>query len=271
MADLYLLTSNTLPPEFLGSHLGYSIKLLLQEEKIGIEDRLFAQGEEQRLGEKVTTIIIPNIVTSPDKTDEYLTLTKFALSMIVESGFPSFSIVAIFSKNHCVGAESLAEAVSPEIRFIKTINGVGIAQWLYVCSLARKNLNERMHITADRFVRYIRSTNTADALMDLCISLESLIDSQTEVSFRFGIMLAKVLGDKGKEAEANAELLSELYTLRSKIAHGDPQAIKLLQKVEPKLSTIRQLARRILTVYVLFMSNSSREEWKSHLRSSVFS
>ena len=107
--------------------------------------------------------------------------------------------------------------------------------------------------------------------MDLSISLESLLDSRTEISFKFGACLAKVTGESGKRAEEISELLSELYDVRSRIAHGDPAAAKGLINIEPKLPSIRRLARKVLTTYILFMSEHSREEWKKHLRSCLFS
>ncbi len=133
-----------------------------------------------------------------------------------------------------------------------------------------KELKDRMHITASRYVRYARSENISDGLMDLCICLESLLDSQFQISFRFGVCLTKLTGEKGQKAEEMATLLSELYDLRSKIAHGDPAAIKMLKQIEPKRAALHMLARRILTTYVFFMSEHLRHEWQSHVRSSIY-
>jgi hypothetical protein len=102
-----------------------------------------------------------------------------------------------------------------------------------------------MHITASRYVRYARGDNQQDKLTDLCISLESLLDGKTEIAFRFGCCLAKVTGSKGKKAEDSAQLLSQLYDLRSKIVHGDPEAIKAMQKMEPNIALLHTLARNL--------------------------
>lgn len=103
--------------------------------------------------------------------------------------------------------------------------------------------------------------------MDLCICLESLIEADTEISFRFGTTLAKVTRDK--EAEEISHLLSELYNLRSKVVHGtDPS--KEHRKMTPNTAKLRSVARAILTTYVLFMTEHTKDEWKRHLRSSLF-
>jgi len=106
--------------------------------------------------------------------------------------------------------------------------------------------------------------------VDLCISLESLLDASTEISFRFGLSLAKITGERGAQAEVLADLLSDLYDVRSKIAHGDPQATKLLERLRPRLPALHQLSRRILTLYILYMSDNSRANWKAHVRASQF-
>jgi len=128
-----------------------------------------------------------------------------------------------------------------------------------------------MHITAHRFVRSARAENSADRIMDLCISLESLLDHRTEVSFRFSISLARVLRAKGSVSQKNADLLAELYETRSRLAHGDPAAGKLVRKLEPRFPEVTALAKELLTTYVLYVSEHSRDEWKAHIHDCLYS
>jgi uncharacterized protein YutE (UPF0331/DUF86 family) len=153
--------------------------------------------------------------------------------------------------------------------FAKSVSGKAASAWVRQFFRACGNTRDRMHITADRFVRYSRADNVNDSLMDLCISLESLLDTQTEVSFRFGTCLARVTGEKGKKAEETASLLSDMYDFRSKIVHG-ADATKQRRKIEPHLPALHKVARAILTKYVLFVSEHSRDDWKQHLHSSLF-
>src|SRR5438874_2451861 len=93
---------------------------------------------------------------------------------------------------------------------------------------------------------------------------------RSQVTLRSGCCMAKVTGSKGKKAEDSAQLLSQLYDLRSKIVHGDPEAINTMRKMEPNIPLLHKLARTILTSYVLFTSERSREQWKTHLKSCLF-
>jgi len=180
--------------------------------------------------------------------------------------------VAHLAADSCVHASRLplrSPGVNQPI-FGRAMSGVAASKWLRQFFVARRNTQDRMHITADRFVRYLRGQNSRDSLTDLCISLESLLDSQTEIKFKFGTCLARLTGKRGLEAEGAVELLEDLYDLRSKVVHGDPAADKLRQKMQARLPALRREARSILTRYVLFMSEHSRSDWKKHLRTVLF-
>jgi len=272
MSDLLLITRDSIPKRLHGADLGYALRALSLPELLSIEDRFFAQGETRKIPKSAIALVLPNVIATPTNVDEFATLAEFSLSLLTVSGHPSFFTVATFSGSACTHTKHLTRypSTTTEPKFAATINGPGVTQWLQRCLRAQRNLKERMHITASRYVRYVRSENSQDALMDLSISLESLLDSQTEISFRFGSCLAKVAGAKGKKAEDMATLLSDLYDVRSKIAHGDPAAAKLIRQIQPKLPLLHELARRILTIYMLYLSDHSRDDWKSHLRSSLY-
>lgn len=272
MARLFVVSEHEFPMTLRGSHLGYELRTLQQDELVSIEDQFFKQDEERILPKNANVAIFPNMTVTPDTIPELRTLAEFAMSLLTTEGYPSFNIVAAFENDYCESVTGLAtghDYIVPP-KFITSIDGHVAAQWLRKCALAQKTLKARMHITANRYVRYARSTNLSDRLLDLCISLESLIDSQTEVSFRFGVCLAKVVGDKAEAASTNAKLLSDLYTIRSKLAHGDPNAAQLLVKFEPKLHELHKLVTRILTTFVFFMSDHSLKEWKEHVHKSIF-
>jgi len=109
--------------------------------------------------------------------------------------------------------------------------------------------------------------NSRDALVDLCICLESLIESQTEISFRFATCLAKAsrLGN----AEEISDLLSDLYDLRSKVVHGT-DSTKEHKRVTPNTTKLRLFARAILTAYILYLTEHTKDEWKKYLKSALF-
>jgi hypothetical protein len=65
-----------------------------------------------------------------------------------------------------------------------------------------------------------------------------------------------------KHAEEISELLSDLYDLRSKVVHGTDSA-KEYKKVVPNAAKLRLAARTVLTAYVLYMTEHTKEEWKN--------
>lgn len=272
MPDVHIITGENIPKRLYGSDGGYALRPTSREELISLEDRFFLQNQETKIELDATSVVLPDTRVSAANMEEYATLAEFALLLLVVSGHPSFVAIGVFSSNVCSHAWLLEHSANQLIvpQFARRMNGRATSQWIKRCSMARLNLKDRMHITASRYVRYARADNRLDALTDLCISLESLLDSQTEISFRFSCCLAKVTGSKGQKAEDSAKLLSQLYELRSKIVHGDPAAVKLMKKMEPNIPLLHTLARTILTSYVLFTSEHSRDEWKSHLKSCLF-
>jgi hypothetical protein len=272
MADFYALTSSPLPKKLHGTSLDCSIRRLSSPERLEIEDHFFKKsGTKTGLDHAKTAIVVSQQLAHGSNTEEFATLIEFAVAILTVSGFQPIEVAAAFNGTTCTDAirrPPLQRATAP-IVFAKSITGIAASAWLLRFFAARRNSLDRMHITADRFVRYSRSGNVNDSLMDLCISLESLLDSQTEVSFRFGTCLAKVTGEKGNEAEETARLLSDLYDLRSKIVHG-ADATKERRRIEPHVSALRKTARAVLTNYVLFLSENSRAAWKQHLHSLLF-
>lgn len=272
MPDVHIITGEKIPRRLHGSDGGYALRPTSRDELLALEDRLFLQNQETKIEPIATSLILPDTSVNSKNVEEYATLAEFALSLLAISGHPSFLAIGVFTSNECSHAwlleRSAKQLTVPQ--FGRRMNGRATSQWIKRCSMARQNLKDRMHVTARRYVRYARDGNQLDGLTDLCISLESLLDSQTEISFRFGCCLAKITGSRGQAAEDSAKLLSQLYELRSKIVHGDPSAVKLMKKIEPNIPSLHALARTILTSYVLFTSEHSREEWKSHLKSSLF-
>jgi Apea-like HEPN len=272
MAHLYALSSIPLPEKLHGKDADCSIRPLCESDRLTIEDCFFASGANIQIGLESTAVVVSQPVTYCQSLEEYGTFIEFALALLTTSGFQPIEIVASLADASCTRAikSPEREGKGGSAQFAPSIDGDIISNWLPVFFQARKNSADRMHITADRFVRYLRDPTTADSLTDLCISLESLFEASTELKFRFCTCLAKVTGAKGEQAEKTAILLEGLYDLRSKIVHGDPSAARVLKKMQPDLHAIRRVARRVLINYVLFMSEHTRGDWKQHLRTLLF-
>jgi hypothetical protein len=270
MADLYLITSQEYPQRMIGSFQGYVIRPSEQRDIIAIEDRLHHQtgGNLQVPGQ--TLVILPDANLSKFLLEEQVTLAEFGMYVLTTSGAINFQYAATFSGPTCTQVWGLKEQKGADPAFTDTMGGESATKWLARCVLARSKLKSRFHITADRYVRYERAEIVSDGLLDLCICLESTLDAQTEIAFKFSIMLGRLAGGRGEDGDRVARVLQKLYELRSKIAHGDPEAAKALEKLQPELPELRRIARRIVTEYVLFTGDKTREEWRDHLRSTLF-
>lgn len=272
MADLVIVTDQIFPEYMLGAHTGFSLRPLSTAERISIEDYLFNEGEKVSVADDAQAVVIPDAPSGAIGLINHALVAEFSLALLATSGHPSFQLVTKFEREACSFARlQLANRDNfPRAKFVNSLKNDATAQWLSRCYSAKGNLKDRVHVTANRYVRFARSNDLQDSLLDLCISLESLIDSQTEVSFRFGVCLAKITRAKGPESEEKANLLSQLYDLRSRIVHGDPRSTVMLKKIAPQMPYLRRLAREILTIYLLYMSEHSYEEWKAHVKASLF-
>lgn len=266
---IYALTSTPLPPSVHGRDGEVSIRTLFDTERLAIEDFFFANNSKVTLDADVTAVILPQDLAGTAALEDAALMVEFGLAVISVSGFQPVSIVAAFDGSKCIEAvpRSGGSVLAPAPTFPRRLLNAAGSAWMRQVLRARAQTKDRLHIVADRFIRYSRSNDSWDALVDLCICLEALIESQTEISFRFAICLTKI--SQLKDPEAVSELLSQLYDLRSKVVHGaDPS--KEHRKIQPRLSQIRFVARAILSAYVLFLSEHTKDDWKKHLRRSPF-
>jgi hypothetical protein len=273
MPELCVVIEPEMPKRMYGAFEGYAVQTLSEPLVVAIEDYLFKATEDRvkLAGAHASIVIIPDVNVNASNIEDQMTIVEFALALLLIDGHPTLPVGAILSGDKCIFAKVLpSENAAQPCVFPRKLNGAAATQWLRRCFLAQRKLRERMHVTAHRYVTYSRLKTGQDALLDLSISLESLLDSQTEIAFRFAASLSKVTGARGSEAHELASILTALYDIRSKIVHGDHQVGRLTRKIEPKLPDLHRLARRILTTYVLYVSDKTREEWKTFVRNSLF-
>jgi hypothetical protein len=176
-------------------------------------------------------------------------------------------MVVSLSSERCLSAVLRPRIPCEDPRFLNKLKGNAASTWLRQFFIARGNTKDRLHVTADRFVRFCIAGSTTDGLLDLCISLESLIESETEISFRFAVCLAKVTDEP--DAEELSGMLSDLYSLRSKVVHGSDTG-KAHKKLAPNIPRLRGTARTILTKYIFHLAENTKDDWKRRLKSSLF-
>jgi hypothetical protein len=267
MPDLYALTDAPLPPAVLGDASGCSIRLLSEQERIAIEDHLSPTIGKYVLESGSTALVVPQSRVTHGSLEDFAVVSEFALAVVATEGYQPISAVATFADSKCTKVLLRNAASQPAAKFPRRLTESAASAWFGHVLDAQQKLKGNLHITADRYMRYLKAKESRDGLVDLCISLESLMDSQTEISFRFGICLAKIA--KTKDARDTAALLSNLYDLRSKVVHGsDPS--KAHSRIESDLKKLRQIARSVLTIYILYLAEHTRADWLEHLRESIF-
>jgi hypothetical protein len=268
MADYYALTSEPLPTSLHGADAEYSIRTLSERERLAIEDHFFSKGLRIALNSGITAVVVPQNQTANASMEDFAVLIEFALGVLAVSGFQAVTLVATLGTSGCGDAlqRAYSEVALPP-KFPRKVVKAAASAWVRHFFIARQNTKDKLHIAADRFVRYLRMNSSHDALVDLCICLESLIESETEIAFRFSTCLAKIVG--GTTAEEISWLLKHLYDLRSKVVHGT-DSTREYRKIEPSAEKLRAAARTILTTYVLYTAEHTKDEWKKKLRSSLF-
>lgn len=268
MADFYALTGDPLPKALHGVDGDFSIRTLSDRERLAIEDYFASKGIKVALKPDDTAVIVPQSQTANATLEAFAVLIEFVLGILTVSGFQPITIVATLTSSSCTDAARRAYQGSVgRPTFPKKLVNAAAITWVRHFFAARHKTKDKLHITADRFVRYSREDDSRDGLLDLCICLESLIESQTEIAFRFSMCLAKVGGlNNAKEVSG---LLSDLYDLRSRMVHG-ADSNKEHKRIAPNVIKLRLAARAILTAYILYLVDHTKEEWKEYLKSSLF-
>lgn len=184
MANYYALTSKPLPAPLHGADADYAIRPLSERERLAIEDYFFRKDAKVTLSPSTTAVVVAHDQTANATMEDFAVLVEFALAVLTVSGFEPITMVAMLNASTCSDALQRTYRETPEPpTFAKKVVKSTASTWLRHFFAARRNAKDRLHITADRFVRYSRQSASPDALVDLCICLESLIESQTEISF----------------------------------------------------------------------------------------
>lgn len=121
-------------------------------------------------------------------------------------------------------------------------------------------------VSVDRFCRALSRDDNHDRLVDLCISLESLLDGSSELRFRFSQLHAMLSERNPANREAAFRLFQDFYDARSKVVHGDPNGAAKIAAVEARWEDLLSYAKKSLAYYLAFLSGNTREDWNTHVR-----
>ena len=128
--------------------------------------------------------------------------------------------------------------------------------------------NSAVLVTLDRYNTSLVRDNSYDQIIDICISLESIVESSTEIKFRFSLYNALVAErDPVKRSEA-FQVFQTLYDARSAIVHGDIRSKSNAKKIDAtkeNMKEIQRMAVTVITYYLLYHFKTRRKTWRDHL------
>lgn len=132
-----------------------------------------------------------------------------------------------------------------------------------VCTALRKH--PPLRITLSRFNSAMGRLAWDDKLIDLCISLESIFQAQTEISFQFALFNSLLSEDDFNKRLEIFKTLKKLYDQRSNVVHGNKELDQTW--IAEKWEDLTQIARAAILKKVDFLTRNDHNQWKLELQS----
>jgi hypothetical protein len=127
--------------------------------------------------------------------------------------------------------------------------------------------------TLERFNSALIRESALDRIVDITISLESLISGKDELRFKFALYNSFIAASGPDERFGAFKLLMKLYDARSAIVHGDTiskENSRVIETVADNWPEIVKLARAALNYHLFFVHQAPRDEWDEHLKYLVY-
>ncbi|HST50607.1 MAG TPA: hypothetical protein VLJ61_01250 [Pyrinomonadaceae bacterium] len=119
--------------------------------------------------------------------------------------------------------------------------------------------------TLDRFNSCLIRAEEIDRMVDACVSLESLISGNQELSFRFSLYHSLISEADPEKRAAAFDSFKNLYSARSGIVHGDIKE-RDLTKVRSNWKSTMSLAMASLNYFLAYLFEKPAIDWDKHLR-----
>lgn len=119
--------------------------------------------------------------------------------------------------------------------------------------------------TIDRFNSCLTRAKELDQIVDACISLESLINGNSELVFRFSLYHSLIAESDISKRIDTFNLFKSFYSARSTIVHGGIED-KSVIKVKENWETIKDLAKRSINYYLAYLYEKPDGNWDEHLK-----
>ncbi len=128
--------------------------------------------------------------------------------------------------------------------------------------------NEAILVTLDRFNTSLMRANIFDQIIDISISLESIVESSTEIKFRFSLYNSLIAETDPTKRRAVFTMFQTLYDARSAIVHGDVHSKlnkKKLEQTQADIRNIQKAAIAVISYFLVYRYKERKIQWKEHM------
>ncbi len=136
---------------------------------------------------------------------------------------------------------------------------------LFQMALSAMEQQPQLQITLSRLCSALVKANIEDQLIDLAISLESLVPGGGEFRFRFPYYLSLLSYSDAERRKDAFVQLRDLYDARSALVHGRPDRSKFVAEVSSSWSRFVTLAKHCVLYRLEFEHRMKDSDWKEHL------
>lgn len=131
--------------------------------------------------------------------------------------------------------------------------------------------NPHVFVTLSRYNSSLTRASDDDRIIDITISLESLIRERHEIRFKFAIYLSFVVERSPEDRMKAVRALTALYDARSGLVHGTPGDRNVQRAREDVLGNwnyISEVAKSAIIYYLLYLSSEPERgvPWTEHLK-----
>jgi len=138
-------------------------------------------------------------------------------------------------------------------------------QALYGMAISALKRSPEIEITLRRFHSALLKGNSHDKLIDLTISLESLVPGGGEFRFRFPYYLSLLIEKDISERKRVFNDLCNLYDVRSALVHGSPDRGPSIDQAINNWDRLVTFAKHCVLYRLQFECEVIDTKWKDHL------
>jgi hypothetical protein len=154
----------------------------------------------------------------------------------------------------------------PDSLNYRLMHGTTVAELRKLFSLANAAMKAapRARLMITRFNSALRRSELEDKIIDLSVALETMLDDNTEISFKLSLYLAFICQ---QDKPAAYELFKSFYDVRSRIVHGalhQQRAQRGVEEMGQRLPEVIKLSKAAMLYYFSYLGQNDPATWGKH-------